>query len=147
MPRGTKVLSSAGAAPHWPALASAGAAPHWPTLVSAGAAPHWPALGEANVCDEPNACDEPKKCDDKTQVVVTEDDEVVESEIGIGPTGICIGICTGISSVPPLCRLVLGSSTDSDSPEIPTESRFAILLTIRFTFGSKTGSIPSLDFG
>ena len=76
MPRGTNALSSAVAAPHWPALASA------------GAAPHWPALGEANVCDEPNACDEPKDCDDKTPVVVAEDDEVVESEIGIGSTGI-----------------------------------------------------------
>ena len=76
------------------------------------------ALTEADACDEPNACAElkdcaePKDCDDQIPVVVAESDEVEESEICVG-TGICTEI-TSVSITPP-SRLVLRSSTDSDS--------------------------------
>ena len=92
------------------------AAPHgslWSATVSQRAA-----LTEADACYKANACAdlkdcaEPKDCDDKIPVVVAESDEVVESEICIG-TRICAEM-SSVSITPP-SRLVLGSSSDSDS--------------------------------
>jgi len=81
-------------------------------LTEADACVEADACAEPKDCDELKVCAEPKDCDDKIPVVVAESDEVVESEICIG-TGICAEM-SSVSITPP-SRLVLGSSSDSDS--------------------------------
>ena len=143
MPRGTEVslLVVLDDAPHGRLRSAtvsqraALAAPHgslWSATVSQRAA-----LTEADACGETDACAEPKDCDELKFCAELKD---CDNKIPV------VGICAEMSSVSitPPSRLILGSSTDSDSSGPSGKSRFAKRAAFRL---EKTAGVPSLSCG